>query len=44
MKIKTGRIATACLVTCILSGVLGGCANTVPGRGNTLQQAYDNQL
>ncbi len=44
MKIKTGLIATTCLVTCILTGVLGGCANTVSGRVYTLQQAYDNQL
>ena len=44
MKIKTGLIATACLVTCILTGVLGGCANTVSGRVYTLQQAYDNQI
>lgn len=44
MKIKTGLIATACLVACILTGVLGGCANTTSGRVYTLQQAYDNQL
>ena len=44
MKIKTGLMAAACLVACILTGVLGGCANTVSGMVYTLRQAYDNQI